>query len=173
MPYTIKPYKTGYRVYGQDGTPLSKKPLSLRRAKKQKIAVNISEAEQDQRMKGKGKQTIIDQLEEIGLDPKKYLQVAREQAEDTGYENFDELEFSMNGVHKLQIPNEEGKIIRFGRVGYGDFLIWSYLEGKGEAPEGQAEKKRNVFRKSHLALSEKRNITDPYAPNNLAINILW
>jgi tRNA1(Val) A37 N6-methylase TrmN6 len=121
----------------------------------------------------KPKDTIINQLEEIGLSPKKYLQVAREQAEENGYKNFDELEFSDNGIHKLQIPNEEGKIIRFGRVGYGDFLIWSYLEGKGEAPEGQAEKKRNVFRKSHLALSEKRNITDPYAPNNLAINILW
>ena len=165
MPYQIKPYKTGYRVYGPDGTALSKKPLSLTKAKKQKIAVNISE--------GKGKPTIIDQLKEIGLNPKKYLQVAREQAEENGYENFDELEFSMNGIHKLQIPNEEGKIIRFGRVGYGDFLIWSYLEAKGKAPEGQADKKRNVFRKSHLALSEKRNITDPYAPNNLAINILW
>lgn len=166
MPYQIKPYKTGYRVYAEDGKALSKKPLPLTRAKKQLTAVNISE------FSGKGKPTIIDQLKDIGLNPKKYLQVAREQAEEAGYENFDELEFSMNGTHKLQIPNEDGKIIRFGRVGYGDYLIWSYLEGKGEAPEGQAEKKRNTFRISHSKIKGnwKQN---KYSPNNLAINILW
>ena len=125
------------------------------------------------RLRGGAKKTIISQLEEIGLNPDKYLNVARENAEENGYKNFDKLEFSDNRIHKLQIPNEEGQMIRFGRVGYGDFLIWSYLEAKGKASKGQADKKRNVFRKSHIALSEKRNIIDPYAPNNLAINILW
>ena len=43
MPYTIKRYKDGWRVYNRDGTPMSHHPLPLERAKKQKIAIIISE----------------------------------------------------------------------------------------------------------------------------------
>ena len=43
MPYHIEPYKDGYRVISVSGRPLSKKPLSLKKAEEQKTAVNISE----------------------------------------------------------------------------------------------------------------------------------
>lgn len=43
MPYTIKPVKGGYKVYTAKGKPLSKKPLPKVRARKQFIAVNLSE----------------------------------------------------------------------------------------------------------------------------------
>lgn len=43
MPYTIQKFKTGYRVYSVNGTPLSKEPLPLSQAKKQKVAVILSE----------------------------------------------------------------------------------------------------------------------------------
>ena len=42
MPYTIRKYKTGYRVYSPSGA-LSKKPLSKKRAESQKKAVEIRE----------------------------------------------------------------------------------------------------------------------------------
>ena len=46
MPYRIRkqPNKSLYKVYSQSGTPLSKKGLSLAKAKKQLTAVNISYA---------------------------------------------------------------------------------------------------------------------------------
>lgn len=46
MPYRIRkqPNKATYKVYSQDGTPLSNKGLSLARAKKQLTAVNIQYA---------------------------------------------------------------------------------------------------------------------------------
>ena len=42
MPYIIKPFKEGYRVYVHN-KPLSKHPLSLEQAEKQRKAVIISE----------------------------------------------------------------------------------------------------------------------------------
>lgn len=50
MPYDIRAYKSGYRVYSPSGTPLSKKPLSFARAEKQRTAVNL--AEQRRKVRG-------------------------------------------------------------------------------------------------------------------------
>ena len=111
------------------------------------------------------------QLKKIGITPRTYLSKARKMAKKYGYN--DTLQFSDNDIHKLMIESPDGEIKRFGRVGYGDFILWSFLEKKGEVEKGYARMKRNVFQKSHGALSEQRNITDPYAPNNLALKILW
>jgi hypothetical protein len=49
MPYRIRRrpnHPTQAKVYAQDGTPLSKKWLTVKQAEKQKIAVQISEAKQ-------------------------------------------------------------------------------------------------------------------------------
>jgi hypothetical protein len=44
MPYRIRklPNRPQYKVYGEDGTPHSKKGLSLTRAKKQLTALNLA-----------------------------------------------------------------------------------------------------------------------------------
>lgn len=42
MPYVLRKYRDGYRVYSQSGTPLSNHPLSLDQAKKQKTAATLS-----------------------------------------------------------------------------------------------------------------------------------
>jgi hypothetical protein len=44
MPYKIRklPLKKLYKVYGEDGTPHSKKGLPLTRAKKQLTALNLA-----------------------------------------------------------------------------------------------------------------------------------
>lgn len=44
MPYSLEPVRGGFKVFSQNRTPLSKKPLSLTRAKKQLIAANIAYA---------------------------------------------------------------------------------------------------------------------------------
>lgn len=49
MPYVIRKYKTGYRVYSISGTPLSHKPLSLEQASKQRTAANLESIRRRQR----------------------------------------------------------------------------------------------------------------------------
>jgi hypothetical protein len=49
MPYKIRKrpnHPTQAKVYAQDGTPLSKKWLTVKQAEKQKIAVQIGESRQ-------------------------------------------------------------------------------------------------------------------------------
>jgi len=277
MPYIIQPYKDGYRVYAEDCRPLSKKPLSFKRAKAQRTAVNIAEAtggakqylevpvgstmsgeryakinqnvadffkpietlkymkenpktillpkEKKARKKklfelrvaGIDPSTVSDeakgevaqgmkryeelpsllgdyrqvpdelkitplegsaipmskfkkQLDDIGLSPEDYLATARAIAKKQGYTTMPD--WSDNNKHKLQIKTPEGLTRRFGAVGYGDYLIWSWLEHKGEVPKGYAKQKREVFNKSHRKIKgDWKN--DKYSPNSLALNILW
>jgi hypothetical protein len=52
MPYRIRkqPLQPLYKVYGKSGNPLSKKGLSLSKAKKQKIAATLSDLRQEGRI---------------------------------------------------------------------------------------------------------------------------
>lgn len=113
------------------------------------------------------------QLRRTNLTPAQYLSRAKTAARKTGYPKSAGLTFSDDGIHKLQIWNSDGRLKRFGRVGYGDFILWTHAERQGSVRSGYAAQKRHVFRASHGAISEQRGITDKYAPNNLAMNILW
>ncbi len=105
------------------------------------------------------------QLEKAGFSPDEYLKKARLAAKKAGYDER-ALEFSDDGVHKLMIYDDEGKVSRFGRVGYGDFIIWTKVK-----PE-IASKKRDTFHKSHSKIKgDWKN--DKFSPNNLALRILW
>jgi hypothetical protein len=122
---------------------------------------------------GGGKDKFMTQLRKAGLNPSVYLKKAQKKAKDAGYGNGAKLlGFASDGVHKLAMPNEDGKLITFGRVGYGDHLIWSHLEKTKQAPQGIASKKQNVFQKSHSKIKGDWK-ADPFSPNNLALRILW
>jgi hypothetical protein len=113
------------------------------------------------------------QLRRAGLEASTYLQRARAAAGRTGYTASANVSFAPDGVHKLQVETPLGRVRRFGRVSYGDYILWTHAEREGKVAPGYAAQKRHVFRASHGALSRQRGITDQYAPNNLAINILW
>jgi len=105
------------------------------------------------------------QLEKAGLSPEEYLRKARAVANREGYDGR-ALEFSDNGKNKLMIYDDEGKPHHFGRVGYGDYLIYSNMD------KALAEKKRNTFQKSHSKMKgDWRN--DKFSPNMLALKINW
>jgi hypothetical protein len=124
-------------------------------------------------LEGAGHSKFMTQLNKAGLSPSVYLKEAQKKAKDAGYGNGAKLlGFATDGVHKLAMPNEDGKMALFGRVGYGDHLIWSHLEKTGKAPQGTASKKRNVFQKSHSQIRGDWK-SDPFSPNNLALKILW
>jgi hypothetical protein len=120
---------------------------------------------------GGKKQDFKSQLGDVGISPSTYLEKARRRAKESGYEPK-MLGLSDDGEHKLVIADDKGRLVRFGRVGYGDFIIWSHLEESGKAPKGKASQKRNTFHKSHSKIRgdwEKY----PFSPNNLALRILW
>ena len=110
-------------------------------------------------------------LRDAGFTPTEYLNKVRDVAEKHGYSG-DDLMFSDNDEHKLMIATPDDKIVRFGRVGYGDYIIWSKLESDGEVRNGYASMKRRVFNKSHSAIKGDWK-SDKYSPNMLALKILW
>lgn len=111
------------------------------------------------------------QLRSVGVAPEKYLHIVREIADDNGYDGR-ALEYADDDEHKLMIYDDKGTPHRFGRVGYGDFILWSIEEAKGTVPKGFAEQKRRVFTKSHSKIKGNWK-DDAYSPNNLALRILW
>ena len=120
-------------------------------------------------LQGKGGLTPSDafaaQLKAAGVSPSAYLEKAQKKANALGLAG-NMLGFSSNDKHKLQIPNEDGKMIRFGAVKLGDYILYTLQKNP------DAEK----HRKSYLARATKIKgdwAKDPYSPNSLAIGVLW
>jgi len=111
------------------------------------------------------------QLQKAGIEPSAYLEEARRRAKKHHYP-YKLLGFATDGKAKLAIPDENGRVITFGRIGYGDHLIYSHLEKHGKVPKGTAESKQSVFQKSHTKIKGdwKKN---PFSANHLALRILW
>ena len=113
----------------------------------------------------------IKQLHDIGLNPETYLQCAKILAKKSGYPT-DKIDFSLDDDHKLCIVSPSGKVIRFGKAQYNDYILWTWLEINKEVPEGTAHDKRRLYhaRARHIKGEWEDN---PYSPNNLAIHIIW
>lgn len=111
------------------------------------------------------------QLRKVGIEPSSYLKEAQRRAKDAGLPHK-VLGFADDGIHKLVIPDAEGRMVKFGRAGYKDHQIWAHLESGGKVPKGSADAKKNTFHKSHSAIKGdwKKN---PFSPNNLALKVLW
>lgn len=105
------------------------------------------------------------------LTPASYLRAVRAKAKKAGYDPKS-VKLSEDGTHKLEIQTPDGRTVKFGRVGYGDFLIWTHKEKRGEAPKGIAKMKRKVFHLSHSAIKGDWK-DDKFSPNNLALALLW
>ena len=98
-----------------------------------------------------------------------YLTLARKRARDAGIEG--RITYAPK-PHKLQIETPDGRVVKFGRQGYGDFLLWSRAEAEGKVPKGTADTKRRLYRARATKIKGDWK-KDTYSPNNLAINILW
>ena len=158
MPYEIKEIEDNlYKVCKKDGTKcFSKEGIPLKRAKRQMKAIGMT---------GRGKTDFESYLEKINLTPEKYLEFARFIAEHRGY-NPDDLELCNDGIHKLEYDG-----VKFGRVGYNDKIIYSWLEHNNEIPEGTAKLKYTNYRKRAKSIMEKTN--NKYSPASLSYFIIW
>jgi DNA adenine methylase len=121
-------------------------------------------------LRGEGK-SLDHFLGTVGYSPMTYIRDVRRKAKKAGY-NPDDVGFAKDGTHKLMIHTPDGRTVKFGRVGYGDHLLWTHMEKRGKAPPGTSTMKRRVFRKSHSAIRGNWR-SDKFSPNNLALAILW
>ena len=94
-----------------------------------------------------------------------YLAVAKKKAHEQGLAD-NMLSFSTDEKHKFQIPNVDGKIIRFGAVGLGDYLLYSLIH------DPKKEQHRGNYRKRATKIKGDW-AKDPYSPNSLALGVLW
>ena len=109
-------------------------------------------------------------LNDMGLKPAIYLKKAKEMAKKNGYDPSKVI-FCTTGTNKLEYESPDGQV-HFGNPDYPDFIIYSWLEHKGEVDEGTADKRRELYRAraTNIKGNWKKN---KYSANNLAINILW
>jgi len=105
------------------------------------------------------------QLQKAGVSPAAYLKKAQDKAKKLGLSHT-LLGFSSDAKHKLQIPNEAGKLIRFGAVGLGDHVLYSLAHD----PSADEHRARYLARASKIKGAWK---SDKYSPNSLAIGVLW
>ncbi len=105
------------------------------------------------------------QLQAAGMTPAVYLRKARAAAKKAGYDAA-KLQFADDNKHKLMMVADDGRQVRFGAAGYGDFLLHS---AKDKAAGEKA-------RKAYLARAKRIKgdwAADKFSPNNLAISVLW
>lgn len=71
-----------------------------------------------------------------------------------------------DGVHKLVYETPDGRQVKFGRMGYGDFFLWS----SQDKALGERKRKAYLARSGKIKGDWKK---DKYSPNRLARAILW
>ena len=185
MPYRLKKIGDKYKVclVANPSKCFSKEPIPLERAEKQVRAIEASESKTGGAEKKTGTLGLSDyqknpnfknltfqnQLLSLGINPNDYLTTVKRLATKYKYDP-DLVSFSGDGKHKLFYDGSTR--VHFGAVGYGDFLIYKFLEKYGKVPKLMADKKREVFTKSHGAMQKKYGVQNLSA-NTLALRLLW
>lgn len=101
----------------------------------------------------------------FGLSPAAYLKKVKAAAKASGY-NPRKLKLADDGKHKLMIISDDGRTVRFGKLGMKDFHIWKHTDPA----------KADARRKNYLARSKGIKgdwASDKFSPNSLARAILW
>ena len=77
-----------------------------------------------------------------------------------------------DGDHKLEYRTPVNKIVKFGKVDYNDFIIWNWLEIKGEVANCTANRRRMLYHRRSDNMNGNWK-TDKYSANNLARLVIW
>jgi hypothetical protein len=122
------------------------------------------------RAKGSGKAhgphaKLAEHLRKLKVSPTEYLAEARRKAKAAGLA-WRLLGWSDDGMHKFQIPDEEGRLVHFGAAGMGDHILYTLLKD----PKAEAHRKSYLARATKIKGDWKKS---PYSANMLAIAVLW
>jgi hypothetical protein len=105
------------------------------------------------------------------MDAEDYIQEVRKKALKKGYDPK-AIRLATDGKHKIEIETPDGKVVKFGKLGYGDFILYTYAESIGKVPKGTASQKRRTFHASHEAIKGDWR-SRKYSRNRLALSLLW
>ena len=185
MPYRLTKIGDKYKVclVANPSKCFSKEPIPLERAEKQIKAIEASEhsgggltpktgtlgLSDYQKNPNFKSLTFQNQLLSLGINPNDYLTTVKRLATKYKYDP-DLVSFSSDGKHKLFYDGSTRT--HFGAVGYGDYIIYKFLEKYGKVPVKMADKKREVFTKSHGAMQKHYGVQNLSA-NTLALRLLW
>ncbi len=160
MPYVFKRVRDGYKVckLSDPSECYSKHGLPLERAKRQLKAIGMNEA------KKAGKKPTLKQVPQ-----KLFLLIAKGIAKERGYDPL-KLRLSNDGKHKLEYKFND-KWIKFGRVGYKDFITYMFNHHLGNMTYEAAVSKMTNYRKRAYSIMKKSG--NIYSPSALSYNILW
>lgn len=101
----------------------------------------------------------------FGMSEAAYLKKVKAAAKAAGYDPR-KLKLANDGKHKLMIVADDGRTVRFGKLGMKDFHLWKHTEPA----------KADARRKNYLARSKGIKgdwASDKFSPNSLARAILW
>jgi hypothetical protein len=101
----------------------------------------------------------------FGMSEAAYLKKVKAAAKAAGYDPR-KLKLANDGKHKLMIVADDGRTVRFGKLGMKDFHLWTHTEPA----------KADARRKNYLARSKGIKgdwASDKFSPNSLARAILW
>ena len=115
--------------------------------------------------------SIASQLKLLKIPSAKYLKVIRDAGQKAGY-NPKDIALATDGEHKISVKTPEGAVRYAGKVGYGDYHIYTFLESKGDVPKGTATEKQKAYRARATKIKGDWK-ADKYSPNQLAVSLLW
>jgi hypothetical protein len=101
----------------------------------------------------------------MGISPDIYLSHARQKAKSAGLA-WKLIGFADDGKHKLQVPNEEGRLVSFGSAGMGDHILYKLLKD----PTADTHRRRYRARATKIKGNWR---SSSYSPNSLALAVLW
>lgn len=108
-----------------------------------------------------------EQLVSEKINPETYLNAVMSNGIKNNYDNWNTIKFSKY-PHKLEILNPDGVYVKFGAVGYNDFIIYKSLAKQNKISMEEAKIHKINFHKRM-----KRKDNNKYSRRNLSLNLLW
>ena len=143
----------------EEKNKLKEKPLRTEKVLDRKD-VNIKST-----ITGLGKDKFSKQLHKLNITKEEYLNNAKKVAKLRGY-NPDLLKLADDDKHKLEYNG-----VKFGAVGYNDFLLYLHQANEGLIPfEYAIEKMANYRARSEVTMKKTNN---KFSPASLSYYILW
>ena len=116
--------------------------------------------------------TIFQKLEDLDIVPDLYLRLIKSSAR--AHKRYDpsRIFLSDKTPFKLYYLTPEDNQVYFGNASFNDFFIYDILEHHHVVKEGEAIKRREMYKKRASKIRGDW-YKDKFSKNSLALNILW
>ena len=116
--------------------------------------------------------SIYDKLDDLDIVPVLYLRLIKSSARSHHRYDPSRIFLSDKKPYKLYYLTPDDRKVYFGNASYNDFFIYDILEHHNVVREGEAIKRREMYKKRASKIRGDW-YKDKYSKNSLALNILW